>query len=255
MDTLLPDDFANSGFHARRVTATPPEMFQVIGERGSGTNVVRKLIQKNIDLFRTEALGWKHGFPRMLAVPENLLTIVCIRDARDWALSMHKRPWHGDPSLQYLTFSEFIRAPWKGKVDRIEDFETVHPELDADGAELQFDRHPITGRRFPNLFALRRTKLQAHLSMLIRGGDVAVLRMESFLTDPDASLTRLCDRFALTRKPGNFRPVKERMGTRFNSSTQGTPRPETPDHMSAEDVAFMKSQLDLNDEAMLGYVY
>ena len=95
--SAIPDSFASTGVFAHRVTSEPPEMFQVIGERGSGTNVVRKLIDKNIASFRTEALGWKHGFPRMLAVPDNLLTIVCIRNAESWALSMHKRPWHADP--------------------------------------------------------------------------------------------------------------------------------------------------------------
>ena len=182
---MLPDEFAKSGRHALRRFSAPPEMFQVIGERGSGTNILRKLIEKNIDIFRTEALGWKHGFPHMIAVPENLLTVVCVRDARKWALSMHKRPWHGYPAMQAMTFSDFIRATWRGKVDRVSDFETIHPELNAEGCELQFDRHPLTGRPFSNLFALRRTKLEGHLSMLVRGGNVAVLRMEDFLATPD----------------------------------------------------------------------
>lgn len=252
---MLPDDFAQTGRYALRRHATPPEMFQVIGERGSGTNILRKMIEKNVDLFRTEALGWKHAFPRMLAVPNNLLTLVCVRDARAWALSMHKRPWHAHPLMQYMSFSDFIRATWRGKVDRISDFETIHPELKADQAELQFDRHPLTGRPFTNLFALRRAKLEGHLSMLVRGGDVVVLRMEDFVADPDATLTWLCESFDLKRKHDELKTVKDRLGNRFNLSVDGSDRPETPAEMSPEDIAFMQRQLDPQVEAALGYSY
>ncbi|EAQ01620.1 hypothetical protein OB2597_04248 [Pseudooceanicola batsensis HTCC2597] len=251
---MLPDSFAETGRHALRVRAVPPAMYQVIGERGSGTNILRKLIDSNIDIFRTEALGWKHGFPRMLAVPDNLLTVVCIRDARDWALSMHKRPWHAHPLMQHLSFSDFIRATWRARVDRISDFETIHPELDAVGAELQFDRHPLTGRPFSNLFALRRAKLESHLSMLERGGDVAIMRMEAVLADPEAALNWLADRFELKRQ-GKLKEVRARLGNRFNPSTGPTPRPETPGAMSDRDLEFLRAQLDDALEARLGYVY
>lgn len=252
---MLPSDFAETGRHALRRQDTPPAMFQVIGERGSGTNILRKMIEKNVDLFRTEALGWKHGFPRMLAVPRNLLTIVCIRDGRAWALSMHKRPWHGHPSLQLLEFSDFIRATWRGKVDRIADFETIHPELAAEGEELQFDRHPLTGRPFGNLFALRRAKLEGHLSMLVRGGDVAVIRMESFLADPEGTLDWLCAAYGLTRKHADLKTVKARLGNRFNTSVDGYTRPDTPDALSPRDMGFLRAQLDLTLESQLGYTY
>ncbi|WP_370274127.1 hypothetical protein [Pseudooceanicola nitratireducens] len=252
---MLPSDFAETGRHALRRQDAPPAMFQVIGERGSGTNILRKMIEKNVDLFRTEALGWKHGFPRMLAVPRNLLTIVCIRDARAWALSMHKRPWHGHPSLQLLEFSDFIRATWRGKVDRIADFETIHPELAAEGEELQFDRHPLTGRPFGNLFALRRAKLEGHLSMLVRGGDVAVIRMESFLADPEGTLDWLCAAYGLPRKHADLKTVKARLGNRFNTSVDGYTRPDTPDALSPRDMGFLRAQLDLTLESQLGYTY
>ncbi|MBB95288.1 MAG: hypothetical protein CML68_11920 [Rhodobacteraceae bacterium] len=251
--SAIPDSFASTGVFAHRVTSEPPEMFQVIGERGSGTNVVRKLIDKNIASFRTEALGWKHGFPRMLAVPDNLLTIVCIRNAESWALSMHKRPWHADPSMQTLEFSDFIRAPWLGLVDRIEDFETIHPELKALGRELQFDRHPLTGAPFPSLFALRRAKLQGHLSMLHRGGDVLLVRMESFLADPETALNAMVDRFGMRRKHDFVKPVNRRLGTRHSASVDA--RPVTPDRMSEADMDFLRAELDLGLEAQLGYTY
>ncbi|MGI3171542.1 hypothetical protein ACRARG_20535 [Pseudooceanicola sp. C21-150M6] len=249
---MLPQSFAETGIHIHRVNQAAPEMYQVLGERGSGTNVVRKLIDKNVRTFRTEALGWKHGFPHMIAVPDNLLTVVCIRDARNWALSMHDRPWHAHPEMHRLGFAEFIRTPWRGIVDRVTDFETIHPELKAQGADLQFDRHPLTGRPFDNLFALRRAKLEGHLSMLRRGGDVMVVRMESFLNDPESALQHLCRAFDLIRKHDDLKLVKRRMGTRHKI---GSTRPETPSEMAPEDIAFMKTQLDLPLEAQLGYDY
>jgi hypothetical protein len=59
----------------------------------------------------SDALGWKHGFAQALAIPADLAVICVTRNAADWALSMHAKPWHAVPALQALAFSDFIRAP------------------------------------------------------------------------------------------------------------------------------------------------
>ena len=253
---MLPDDFAEKGIYIRRVSPNMPVMYQVIGERASGTNIIRKMLFKNLRrMMRTECLGWKHGFPRMLAIPENMITFVCVRDARKWGLSMHKRPWHAHPQMQQFDYSDFIRARWHSIVDRVSDFETIHPELEpeAPGRPLQFDRHPVTGLPFANLYDLRRAKLEGHLSMLYRGGDVVVLRMESFLSEPDRLLNEITEAFGLERKADYVRETHARLGNRFTSTIRD--RPETPEEMSAEDIDFMKSQLNLCLERQLGYDY
>ncbi|MDX1781515.1 MAG: hypothetical protein R3256_09350, partial [Thalassovita sp.] len=177
----LLEEFRETGTVLRRVNDLPLTQFQVIGERASATNLVRKLIEKNVQIDRTEALGWKHAAPRMPAIPRDFLVVVVVRNAESWALSMHKRPWHLDPRLQVLGFSQFIRSPWRGIVDRPTDFEELRPDI-ADkvlGEHLQYDRHPITGRLFANLFQMRSVKLASHLGMLNRGCNLMLVKAET----------------------------------------------------------------------------
>lgn len=242
-----------TGTFFHRVSATPPRLVQVVGERGSGTNVVRKTIEKNTALIRTEGLGWKHGFPTMVAIPRELLVVCVVRDARAWALSMHKRPWHAHPDMQALPFAEFIRAEWRSIVDRSEDFEQIHPEMQVQGQPLQYDRHPLTGRPFGNLFALRRAKMEAVLGMANRGCDLALIQLETLQRAPEAALDALCRAFGLPAPRDPFRPVTRRMGHRFRHSVKE--RPETPQEMDAADLAFLKAELDSEVEAALGYAY
>ncbi|WP_322865613.1 hypothetical protein U5922_005030 [Aquicoccus sp. G2-2] len=254
---MLPKDFAErfatTGLYVRRVSARPPVQFQVLGERGTATNMVRKVIDKNVGIERTEGLGWKHAVPHMVAIPEDMLVICVVRNAVSWALSMHKRPWHAHPEVQALPFSEFIRAEWRGIVDRPADFEEIHPELVAhvDAAELQFDRHPITGKRFANLFDLRNVKQAAMLGMLNRDCNVLVVKAELVQLDQPRFAAWMIEQFGLPISGLRIKPVTARLGNRFNRSADA----RTPEEMSEADAAFMRSQLDLGMEAALGYDY
>ena len=67
--------FAQSGVAVRLLRGPAPTRFQVLGERSSGTNLVKRLIMMNSDLEETELLGWKHGFPSMAAIPSDLLVV------------------------------------------------------------------------------------------------------------------------------------------------------------------------------------
>ena len=247
------EDMHDTGCHFHRANDVAQTLFQVLGERGSGTNLTRRLIDLNCEITRTEALGWKHGFPISVGIPDNL-TVVCVfRNAADWALSMYKRPWHAHPDLQALPFSDFIRAEWHSIIDRTSDFELVHPELKVDGAELQYDRHPLTGKRFENLFALRRAKMKATLGMLNRDCNVTLVKMETIVEAGEAFMLAFQTAYGIKAKDGPFRTETRRMGTRWRASVAD--RAPAPDTMSEADRAFMLSQLDLPVEAFLGYRY
>ena len=249
----FPDTMARQGWYLHRASDAPLTQFQVIGERASATNMVRKVIDKNVDIYRTEGLGWKHAVPHMVALPDELLSIVVVRNAVSWALSMHQRPWHAHPDLQALEFSDFIRSEWRGIVDRASDFEEIHPELVplVAGAELQFDRHPITGKRFANLFELRSVKQTAHLGMLNRDCNVLVIRAELVQVDQVGFAAWMIESLGLPIKGLRIKPVTLRLGNRFSRANPV----ETPAALSAEDHAFMMSALDLETEAALGYDY
>lgn len=232
-----------------------PTLFQVTGERASGTNVVRKSIEQNLGIERTDGLGWKHGFPAMAVIPKNVLVVSLFRNAVDWSLSMHKRPWHAHPFLQSLPYSEFIRAEWHSVVDRVSDFSQIPRKLRpyARGEALQFDRHPITGEPFANIFVLRHAKLVSTLGIRNRGCHFAWIRLEAFQKDPQLILNRLRTAFDLSPRDAEYVGVERRMGTRFTAALKK--RPETPDSISAADREFMRSQLDLKLESLLGYSY
>lgn len=250
----IPEGFRQSGRLIARVNDLALTRFQVLGERASATNLVRKLIEKNLQIRRSEALGWKHAAPHMAAIPADFLTIVVVRHAESWALSMFKRPWHAHPAIQALGFPEFLRAEWRGVIDRLGDFDEIPPEIakDVRNRELQFDRHPVTGAPFPNLFALRRVKLAAMLGMLNRDSNLMLLRAEEVQADPEAFITWAADAVGLDRKSDRFESVTRRMGNRFR---RAVPIDTAPTGFDAADHAFMMGELDLALESTLGYDY
>lgn len=241
------------GYAFHRIPGPAPTMFQVLGERASGTNVVRKTIERNSTLFRTEGLGWKHGFPTMVAIPDNLMVVCAFRHAEAWARSMHKRPWHAHPDLQSLPFDQFLRSEWRAIVDRPADFEQIHPEMQVQGAALQYDRHPLTGAAFPNLFALRRAKMEAVLGMANRGCHFAWVQLEALQRDGAAFMADLRAAFDAPARRPEHRAVTQRLGNRFNNSVAN--RPQTPDSLSDADRAYLRCELDLQAESLLGYQY
>ncbi|MFV0514118.1 MAG: hypothetical protein ACK5MY_10890 [Jhaorihella sp.] len=249
---MLPEDFARTGLHVWRRDGPPPARFQVLGERSSGTNLVKRLLARNSGLAASEALGWKHGFPQAIAIPADLAVICMTRNAADWALSMHRRPWHATPPMQALAFSDFIRAPWQSHIDRAQYFRAA-PGGAIRGQPLQQDRDPVTGRAFANIFALRRAKLAGLLSYLGRACTVAILRLETVQADQQAATARLCAALGAGQDGAPVRPVTRRLGSRFVASVN--PRPATPDRIAPPDMAFMRGQLDEACEARLGYVY
>ena len=253
----LPASLAETGFYAHRAHDVPLEHFQVLGERGSGTNFVRKLISKNLALARTEGLGWKHAAPHSVAIPRSTLVVCVFRDARAWSLSMHKRPWAGHPRLQALSFSDFIRAPWEGIVDRPADFEEIHPEMQVQDCVLQFDRHPITGLPYENLFALRTGKMEPLIGMTNRDCNVVLVRFETIMADPALFLANMRTAFNLAPhsrvKDGVVRLPSRRMGNNFNNTMND--RPQTPVSVPDSDIDYLRNTVHQPLESLLGYDY
>ncbi|MEL7262139.1 MAG: hypothetical protein AAGK69_12225 [Pseudomonadota bacterium] len=247
----LPAAFADTGFFATRAGNTPITRYQVLGERSSGTNFVKRLLGRNTALTPTEALGWKHGFAHMMAIPPDMAVICVVRRADSWVQSMYQKPWHTTPQMQRLTFPQFIRAPWDTIIDRPRYFGRLVPDGSI-GAPLQQDRNPATGLPFESVFALRQAKLASLLTLPARGCTCVVLRMEEAQANPEHTLSQLCD--ALGTPAGEaFRPVVKRLGSKFKPSVQD--RPAGPTTWSDADRAFLTASIDPDQEAMLGYVY
>lgn len=248
----IPQDFAETGLAIRRAGDVPLRRFQVLGERSSGTNLLRRLMMRHIPLEASEVLGWKHGFPNMLAIPPDLVVLGIVRNAADWARSMHAKPWHTTPEMQRLDLSRFLRAPWNTVVDRARYFggASARPLV---GQPLQHDRDPVTGETFPNLFALRRAKLHALAGMFRRDCTMVLVRMEDIQADPETVVTAICKGLSLPSPATPFKPIERRLGSKFKASVEF--RPETPPTLPDEDMDFLRTQIDTAQEAALGYSY
>lgn len=251
MSFAIPPDFAATGLHfAPRAGDVAARRFQVIGERSSGTNFVKRMLGRNTPLKPTEALGWKHGHVHALAIPADLVVVVAVRRAEDWVRSMFAKPWHATPALQSLGFSDFLRAPWDSILDRPRYFDGL-PMGDQVGQPLQLDRDPLTGLPYPHLMALRRGKLQAHLGLSNRGCAFCLVRMEEVAANPDRFLASFRAAFGLPPQAGAVRPVLRRLGARFVPAVDNRPPP--PDRMDPADLAFLRETGDPTLERLLGY--
>lgn len=247
----MASDMAQCGWHFHKATDGPVDRFQVLGERGCGTNIIRKTVQDALIIKRTEALGWKHGVPAMIAIPPSFLTICAVRAPLNWANSLYKRPWHADPSVQALDFTAFLRAPWQARVDKIGHFDGIAPRLHPESHELRWDRHPITGARFANIFAMRNLKHRAPLSLPARGASAVYVSLDAFNADPQSFLKGLSSEFGLSYSAQGYRPVARRMGNRFIPAIKDRAAP--PKTWPHADITFMHSQLDPALERVLGF--
>lgn len=221
----------------------------MLGERNSGTNYVRATLKRNLGLTATDLLGWKHGFPHMLAVPTRMLVVAVVRDPFDWSRSMHAKPWHAPKAMQRLTYSDFIRAPWQSVVDRHDYFGLEKGDARI-GAPLQHDRHPLTGAAFDNIFEMRNAKVAALLGIANRGCHFAMLRFETVRDDPEGVLAEMAVAFGL-EQPDTIRPLHRRLGARFVARVNDRPSP--PAEIGATDRRFILRTLDRRQESRLGF--
>lgn len=249
---LLPPDFSDTGLTILRRTDVPLARFQVMGERSSGTNFAKRVLGRNTPFRPTEALGWKHGFAQMTAIPADTIIVCTVRNAADWVRSMHAKPWHTTPAMQQMPFSDFLRAEWDTIVDRDRYFDAAGP-LDLTGQPLQHDRHPLTGARFSDIFALRQAKLAYLESFTERGCNLVFARMEDLTADPETFVDRVRAAFDLPAREGAFRGIARRLGSKFKSAV--TDRPETPATLTDSDRAYLRERIDPEQEKRLGYSY
>ena len=247
---LVPADFARSGLHFKW-NGFVPTRYQVIGERSSGTNYVKRLLGRNTPLAPVELLGWKHAPLQAMAVPRDLIVVLSLRNAVDWVLSMFAKPWHTTAAMQALEFTEFLRSPWDTIVDHQKYFGNTGPMMV--GEPLQPDRNPQTGAPYENVFRLRTGKLAAHLTYYNRGCSFVIARHESVLADPESFLDMFRKSMGLPETTDPLKPVVKRLGSRFAPAVQN--RPLRPDTLSPEDHAFLCRELDLKLESALGYDY
>lgn len=240
---------SDEGIEFHRRHEGPVSLLQVVGERGSGTNFVERILTENTPLAPDPAQGWKHGFVQVPAIAPQALVVAVFRAPLPWLRSLHARPWHATPEVQALGFSDFIRSPWLSRIDQPRAQGGPHGKSML-GAPLQHDRDPLTGLPFATPMALRTAKARAHLSYRSRGCNLVLARFEAVIADPAAFVARLSAAFGLPT-PEALAPIERRLGNRFRPAVAS--RPATPETIAPEDLAFIGANLDPALEAELGY--
>lgn len=234
-----------------QVGSGPVTDFQVLGERSSGTNLVETHLRRSTNLTPSKLLGWKHGFPHALGIPDDLLVVGVVRNAVDWTRSMFVKPWHTGVHMHRLGFTPFIRHSWDTYVDRA-DYFGLDPDDPRMGTRLQLDLDPLTGQPFEHILALRNAKAAALLGMTQRAKNAVVFRMEDIVGNETALIETLASLYNV-KKTAVVKPIARRLGSKYNSPIKD--RPALPEAVSSKDKGFFRSRLDLEQESRLGYEY
>lgn len=243
-------DLARGGwvFH-RRADAPPMQRVQVMGERASGTNFLRVLLEDHVALKQTGEYGWKHGFPAFPVQRVEDLLVVCFRAPEPWLLSLYHKPWHVRQEQRDVSFAAFLRQPF----DTVRDMHLCPGEAKGPGAEgmpIQQDRDPQTGRVFANPVLLRNAKTRGFLTLPAREVNCCLLRYEAVLADPARFVAELSAFYDVEFEPQITLPA-ERLGGMGRAQT-GARRDAKP-AFSPADRAFLAEQIDRGQEAQLGY--
>lgn len=234
--------FEHLRFHDHKI-----DHFQVFGERRTGTNYVARLMSDNLDITETTKYGWKHTYPTMPCIARSALIVVVVRAPLAWLSSLHNRPFA--KSHEGLAFPEFLRSEWYDQY-RAKDFGHArwgYGGMPRDRAIAnQLDRHPITGARFANPLEMRTIKNQCFLGLMSRESNCVVVDYDVANDTPVEMVREIADAFDIA--------VRADVAVPGHVGAKGHQKPRvTAKDMSADDLVFIRDNLDLTLEARLGY--
>lgn len=223
----------------------------VKGERCSGTNYLRTLINLNFKSVTTEnILGWKHSylnvFNEEIFGSDNFLVLIISRNPYEWVNSLYNNPWHlsgtnGDKFILPISFSEFIRyEPYN--IDEY-DYEKF---IGLSGVRY-IERHPFTLEYPKNVFELRNWKNENFLnhSKILR--NVLYIKYEDLYESPKKILDVINENYI--HEEYDF--VDERLykGDEYAGVFEKKIYPK----MSDDDFNFFIESIDWNIEEKIGY--
>ena len=236
--------------YMNRTRQTIATSYKLYGERCSGTNYIRALVERNLPdlLFGNEYNFEKHNFVNPAYVRETELGLVVIRNAMDWLASLHRNPHQVGTWSEALDFAGFLRHEWSGVFNG--DLINDQKQLDIRGQELLLDRHPVTGARIRNVVQLRNLKVQSQLKVRHLYPTWMIVRYETVRDAPNLFIHNLA-RLTGHKMPKTLQNVSEDM-----SMPSGAGRRHFPyATFTSEDLDFVARNLDLQQEQALGFKY
>jgi hypothetical protein len=240
-------------------------VLKIYGERNCGTNYLRQLVLRNLDvtllpgtaprwlrrrlrgneslidlyfrLTRHKNLGWKHAVAPSLSelkqasVPvERVGFITLSKNPYSWLISLFRHPYHYQAAVS--SFERFLRTPW----------ETVGRE-----------NHPTT---FANPVAMWNVKNASYLR-LQKSVRCMHLRYEDLLRAPEQTLAAIAQAYALHRRTSTFvnlqKSTKGETDKSYSHYQDYYLNERWRDALCDEDIAWINDNLDGDVMSALRY--
>lgn len=216
------------------------------GERCSGTNYLRCLINQNINIDVID-LGWKHSylniFDKKLVNQNDYLVIFIFRNPVDWVKSLYNNPWHFEEKHKKVkNIDKFIRYEQKQVIQGFSEFKEYDQNI-----ELYWERHPFTLEKPKNICQLRNWKNENFLSSSNIFENVEYIKYEDLVVNPKMWIDYLNKKYFNLEY--NFNSVDYYKGDK----KQGLFNKNVYDKLSVENIEFIRDNLDWSIEEKIGY--
>lgn len=217
----------------------------ILGERCTGTNYLKKLMDTNFNLKETNNYGWKHFFGFSdYKNSDNVLFIGIVRDPFQWLGSLNKKKHHFPPHLKKNMRSLLVK-PFFSIYDSKEQYS------DKYGREIMEDRNIYTKKRYNNIIDLRNTKNSFLLDdMKNKVKNYVLIRYEDLSTKTFDELEKLKNQYNLIQKNNeliNIVQHTKKKGARWDENHE-VYKP------TVENFKIVRRLINLNQEHRLGYL-
>ena len=238
------------------------KVFYLYGERCSGTNVVERLVEQNFGLHVSWEYGYKH-WPEMTTDWSALdgPIVIVTRNPIGYFSSLFRKPWHAPDEIKQLELSEFLRSSWWNVYNEEVGVSSGDPRYNQ---PMERELDPETGQRFKNVIQMRTSRLRA-LRRIFESKDTGIVhvRFEELQGDQYTVVNRIsndCGIELIHYKPKRVLDYKGNVGWKrklynrviFSHIWKNYKRPVS---YSAEDLAFIKNELDPELEKYWGYCW
>lgn len=189
---------------------------------------------KNIKISRD--YGSKHQFKRTaleIGLSKNDNFVVIHRNAYDWLRSLHKDPHHA-PELLHMSFSKFLRAPWRTYIGQ--NWKKII---------LNESSKKMITETYANVLSLRKSKMKYFLSFP-DNNNLVHINYERLVIEPYRVLSEIATKFNIEMHP-SFTQINTYKKTKkkFSGSHYAL--------ISKNDLLFINQNLDWSLEHELGY--
>ena len=220
--------------------------FTVLGERNSGTDIIKQLILTHFELPYTQEFGSTHffgfyGYKSMFT--DATLFISIVREPVDWIHAFYRNPQYIPAKNHDL--SNFLTSPfysiWTNSIRPNSILTTNSLASQTFESIIHEDRNIITNKTYKNIFELRKVKteyLTETLPKIVK--HCIIIRYEDLIENPQCIIKQIQDQYNLIAKP---------LDISLNQLKHQRPIIEFTD----ETIQYIKSNLDLVQENKLRY--